>query len=62
MRGEEIIEVVIERIKTELNKSKEVLEAELTPEQAERVGSVLTQATLAAAGALDLRRLPIALR
>jgi hypothetical protein len=48
MRGEEIIQVVIERIKTELDKSKEVLEAELTPEQAERVGSVLTQATSAA--------------
>jgi hypothetical protein len=39
MRGEEIIKVVIERVKAELNKSKEVLEAELTPEQAERVGS-----------------------
>jgi len=48
MRGEEIIKVVIERVKAELNKSKEVLEAELTPEQAERVGSVLTQATSAA--------------
>ena len=48
MRGEEIIKVVIERIKTELTKSKDVLEAELTPEQAERVGSVLTQATSAA--------------
>ncbi len=48
MRGEEIIKVVIERVKAELNKSKGVLEAELTPEQAERVGSVLTQATSAA--------------
>jgi hypothetical protein len=48
MRGEEIIRVVVERIKTELSKSKEVLEAELTPEQAERVGSVLSQATSAA--------------
>jgi hypothetical protein len=48
MRGEEIIKVVIERVKAELNKSKEVLEADLTPEQAERVGSVLTQATSAA--------------
>jgi len=48
MRSEEIIKVVIERVKAELNKSKEVLAAELTPEQAERVGSVLTQATSAA--------------
>jgi hypothetical protein len=48
MRAEEIIEVVIERVKTELNKSRSVLEGELTPEQAERVGVVLTQATTAA--------------
>jgi len=48
MRSEEIIRVVIERVKTELNKSKEVLEGALTPEQVERVGSVLTQATSAA--------------
>ena len=37
MRSEEIIKVVIERIKTELTKSKDVVEAELMPEQAERV-------------------------
>ena len=48
MRGEEIIKVVVERVKPELNKSKEVWEGELTPEQAERVGAVLTQATSAA--------------
>jgi hypothetical protein len=48
MRAEEIIEVVIERVKAELHKSRSVLEGELTPEQAERVGVVLTQATTAA--------------
>ena len=48
MRAEEIIEVVIERVKTELHKSRSVLEGALTPEQAERVGVVLTQATTAA--------------
>jgi len=48
MRAEEIIEVVIERVKAELSKSKSVLEGELTPERAERVGVVLTQATTAA--------------
>jgi hypothetical protein len=48
MRAEEIIEVVIERVKTELNKSRSVWEGELTPEQAERVGVILTQATTAA--------------
>jgi hypothetical protein len=48
MRGEEIIQVVVKRIKAELTKSKEVLEAGLTPEQAEHVGRVLTQATSAA--------------
>ena len=48
MRGEEIIEVVIERVKAELSESKEVLEGGLTPEQAERVATALTQATSAA--------------
>ena len=48
MRGEEIIKVVIERVKAELNNCREVLEGELTPEQAERVAGVLTQATSAA--------------
>lgn len=48
MRGEEIIKVVIEQVKAELSKSKQVLEGELTPEQAERVAGVLTQATSAA--------------
>jgi hypothetical protein len=48
MRGEEIIRVVIERVKAELEESRKVLEGELTPEQAERVAGVLTQATSAA--------------
>jgi hypothetical protein len=48
MRAEEIIEVVVQRVKAELSKSKKVLEGELTPEQAERVGAALTQATTAA--------------
>jgi len=48
MRGEEIIKAVVERVKAELNNSKDVLEGELTPEQAERVAAVLTQATSAA--------------
>jgi len=48
MRAEEIIEVVVQRVKAELSKSKRVLEGKLTPEQAERVGAALTQATTAA--------------
>ena len=48
MRGEEIIRAVVERVKAELNRSSDVLEGELTPQQAERVAAVLTQATSAA--------------
>ena len=48
MRAEEIIEVVVERVKAELSKSKKVLESELTPEQAGHVGTALTQAMTAA--------------
>jgi len=48
MHGEKIIGVVIERVKAELSKSEEVLQGELTPQQAERVAAVLTQATSAA--------------
>ena len=48
MRAKEIIEAVVERVKAELSKSEKVLESELTPKQAERVGAVLTQAMTAA--------------
>jgi len=48
MRAEEIIEVVVERVKAELSKSEKVLESELTPKEAERVGAVLTRAMAAA--------------
>ena len=48
MGAKEIIEAVVERVKVELSKSEKVLENELTPKAAERVGAVLTQ-TMAAA-------------
>jgi hypothetical protein len=48
MQAEEIIEVVVQRVKAELSNSKEVLQGKLTPAQAERVGAALTQATTAA--------------
>jgi hypothetical protein len=48
MRAKEIIEAVVERVKAELSKSEKVLESELTPKEAERVGAVLTQAMAAA--------------
>ncbi len=44
MRAGEIIEAVAERVKAELSESERVLESELTPKEAERVGAVLTRA------------------
>ncbi len=47
MRAREIIEAVVERVKAELSESEKVLESELTPKEAERVGAVLTRAMTA---------------